>query len=1407
MLSRHRLLVAVCGALAAFFVAHASLASAAVAPTGIGWTVIDRYGGDPDGDGKLDGAGPLNPVALDVFAVRVLPTRAVCAELDRAAWRVDGVPVRPVLEPGESCGAVVRVRGEGEHKVKVLARNRVEVARVTVDDELIVALGDSVASGEGNPEGRDHHWLEKPCHRSAAAGFEQAARRLGEVDRRHSVTFVSLACSGARIDKGLLESYAGIAPAGKGAEFSPQVDRLKTIAEARAGKDGEGSGVDAVLLSVGANDVRFSDVAKRCAAWIDDCSKVLKEGVEQRLAGLEGAYDELGEALGEAAPDTPVLISEYFDPTHGEDGRFCRGPLATSRDESRWAYEHLLRPLNLEVEEAAERNGWQRVSGIAADFRGHGYCAAKKPWVRTLPKALKLKDPAGTLHPNEEGHQAIAKRVARPLAALLDFQTPADPPEADEGGGIPDVPKEALILLALIFVWPAWRALWIARATWTADPTGAKRAPPRLRGRRTQLSLRYLLLIAAGILVALGSMVVLAGLAGRAILWLRFWSAHLPADQAVRAVSGSELVSTGAAALAIFVGLGFLAAALAWLLDAKGREVRATRRGLIAIGLAEILAAVWIGDFRQEQQLQLLFGLLAAALFLHYLVDRALEWRRSLRSRGGTVSPLKQAWVRFKERGTEFVRRDESALLRLWKLVPFALLAGALFLSTWTDGTDRRLAIAAWVFAAMAFALPGGIAARGVRWGKLDEAGKAALTLPRIALASTGFALVVIFLVREEPWLAGVATVAVLLGLLCLAVAAASGERFGPYGLAVLVSVPLFAGAAAFLHGLDSPELQPVAAILDNGEAVCGAYVGESDGRLWLARLVLDDDAGNHRPQRGSIEPLEVDRVAASSLGSLEPVDLVDLRARQLRDELLEERGDADPVKRTPSCAPTPAMRASIAGTEGRPDPDPDLELAEEFQPELVLDRHDGFWPVPVETLFSIRDRRSTICRKVTAGDCLRLGTPGEFPWIGGQGESLEYPAADNDIDEQHDQMVAALGSADPEASATEYYLVDRTPQGPISIQYWFFYPFNYQPAGEHFVPGGFHEGDFEAIAVLLSASGQPRYVYMNRHNEEGRAFPWADEALSRPDGHPRVFAARGSHATYENCEGQVRPFAIKGLIDDHPTCDEGRQLHLMPEVTPLVDLSRVGWACWQGLFGHRRGGVGVYETLPALINDAPKSPLWQQKFGGVEKQPCHGLPDPGGRDGPGEEVLEEGSGVPAHLRENASPLENAIDDCKDWERPATSGIYMVACSQGGLKRYVKSGLESPGRAQVRIEARGRTSPPPDPLPVPAVRRNRHGAYLSDWQISAKHQATVTVFASCPSKEGVVSARFEDVVLVPGEPLTLRDQGPGGTWLLTGPDGSAEWEAVPYTNRAKDGTLAPRAPRPGKYLPCEAVDG
>ena len=86
---------------------------------------------------------------------------------------------------------------------------------VTIKDLLIVALGDSYASGEGNPDvpeqyGTDGNfnnyvtvparWEDRRCHRSAAAPASVAALNIERGDPHTSVTFISFACSGATIN-------------------------------------------------------------------------------------------------------------------------------------------------------------------------------------------------------------------------------------------------------------------------------------------------------------------------------------------------------------------------------------------------------------------------------------------------------------------------------------------------------------------------------------------------------------------------------------------------------------------------------------------------------------------------------------------------------------------------------------------------------------------------------------------------------------------------------------------------------------------------------------------------------------------------------------------------------------------------------------------------------------------------------------------------------------------------------------------------------------------------------------------------------------------------------------------------------------------------------------------------------
>jgi hypothetical protein len=82
-----------------------------------------------------------------------------------------------------------------------------------------------------------------------------------------------------------------------------------------------------------------------------------------------------------------------------------------------------------------------------------------------------------------------------------------------------------------------------------------------------------------------------------------------------------------------------------------------------------------------------------------------------------------------------------------------------------------------------------------------------------------------------------------------------------------------------------------------------------------------------------------------------------------------------------------------------------------------------------------------------------------------------------------------------------------------IDLQYWIWYPYNpYSPT----VPPGelwqVHEGDWEAVSVILDAAGKPLLVGYSQHsNGERRDWSKVPKAGSRP----LVYVALGSHANY----------------------------------------------------------------------------------------------------------------------------------------------------------------------------------------------------------------------------------------------------------------------------------------------------
>jgi hypothetical protein len=149
----------------------------------------------------------------------------------------------------QSCNEVlIEIQAEGAHyqtpsgKVTVRrtsASGSISIIDVTVRDFLIVGLGDSYTSGEGNPDrpaifdsnltldrGRPQRpdesrvdddawaaqWIDRSCHRSAYGWPLRAALHRALISPQSAVTFIGLGCSGAEIFEGLFYVYQGPEP-------------------------------------------------------------------------------------------------------------------------------------------------------------------------------------------------------------------------------------------------------------------------------------------------------------------------------------------------------------------------------------------------------------------------------------------------------------------------------------------------------------------------------------------------------------------------------------------------------------------------------------------------------------------------------------------------------------------------------------------------------------------------------------------------------------------------------------------------------------------------------------------------------------------------------------------------------------------------------------------------------------------------------------------------------------------------------------------------------------------------------------------------------------------------------------------------------------------------------------------
>ena len=174
----------------------------------------------------------------------------------------------PLVVHTASCAKDVSLTKLGRWRVRLTIRDSRGATNatsqiVTLRDKLVVAVGDSFASGEGNPESQNDvpDWIDEQCHRSDAAWPARVARSLE--NRSTVVTFLTFACSGAEIRHLTDVDYEGAEPA---EPLPPQLvvarrllgDPLNTATRQ----------ADVVLLAAGVNDLHISSILTDCATTV-----------------------------------------------------------------------------------------------------------------------------------------------------------------------------------------------------------------------------------------------------------------------------------------------------------------------------------------------------------------------------------------------------------------------------------------------------------------------------------------------------------------------------------------------------------------------------------------------------------------------------------------------------------------------------------------------------------------------------------------------------------------------------------------------------------------------------------------------------------------------------------------------------------------------------------------------------------------------------------------------------------------------------------------------------------------------------------------------------------------------------------------------------------------------------------
>lgn len=322
-------------------------------------------------------------------------------------------------------------------------------ASVTLGDSYISGeagrwMGNS-ADGSGGRSGTDRAWNGSSYDPSTVYGATAAngcdRSDVAEVTGASSVTDrqINLACSGAVTANVFRASSGGQSLKGE----APQADQLATVAARNR--------VKLITLSIGGNDLGFSDVISTCVQdylfWYSYChgsqQSVIDSKMPAAMAGVGKSIDEIRAVMsnaGYAKGDYRLVLQSYPSPIpRGSEMRYPESGWTRSNTggcpfwdgDADWARDSMVPQISKALAQVAATKGVQFLD-LSDMLQGREVCstATQQPtadaapsattseWARFLDGGLNTTQGAlqESMHPNYYGQQALGSCLTQLFA-------------------------------------------------------------------------------------------------------------------------------------------------------------------------------------------------------------------------------------------------------------------------------------------------------------------------------------------------------------------------------------------------------------------------------------------------------------------------------------------------------------------------------------------------------------------------------------------------------------------------------------------------------------------------------------------------------------------------------------------------------------------------------------------------------------------------------------------------------------------------------------------------------------------------------------------------------------------------------------------------------------------------------